>query len=165
MRFALATFVLVFSAIGVVLWASDKVTWQGERTIYTASCQAGAWENLRCAGRMAPAERYRFRADRARGEVVYRIVGAEAPAGRFTGCQVIDRDNWSCRPQPGALPTIAHEMAKGRPAGTVPGVDLPFHSVAKWKWMAMRAGAFWLKAADAGYSSSGPRPRGPATLP
>lgn len=69
------------SLVGVVvviiaIWASDKIGWEGERTVYTARCEGGNWLDGHCTGRLVPSDRYRFRASRSRQEVMYWIVGS-----------------------------------------------------------------------------------------
>ena len=43
---------VIVIALGVALWASDKITWEGERTIHTVRCEQGNWEGLACKGKM-----------------------------------------------------------------------------------------------------------------
>ena len=58
-------------AVGLAVWAADFVTLQGERTIYTAGCNGGTWVGNRCTGKLAAADRFRFRALKAHGEVFF----------------------------------------------------------------------------------------------
>ena len=80
----------------MALWASDKITYEGERTIYTVRCEQGNWEGLQCKGRMVAGDRYRFRASVSKQEVLYWVVGSSQPSGKFSRCTVKDRGNWSC---------------------------------------------------------------------
>ena len=132
--------VLLFALFALGVWASDRVTYQGERTVFTVACRDGTWDGLRCSGRMVAGDRYRFRASRSRQEVLYWIVGSSAPSGKFGDCRVENRGNWSCNVLTSSPPTIAHEMNDNRPANFVPGLDLPYPAVAKWKWALLDAG-------------------------
>jgi hypothetical protein len=49
--------VIVVAALGIALWGSDKITYEGERTIYTVRCEQGTWAGLQCMGRMIAADR------------------------------------------------------------------------------------------------------------
>jgi hypothetical protein len=141
-RFARAFLVLLLIAFVVaLLWGSDRITMQGERTIYTADCVDGTWSGKVCSGRLAPGKRYAFRASLARQEVIYWIRGSTAPSGRFPDCKVVDRDNWSCKGGGDGSPTtIAYEMARGHPTRAGSERMLPYHSVPKWKWWLMDVG-------------------------
>ena len=105
----------VFAGLAAFIWASDRITLEGERTIYTVACEQGVWDGLRCTGRIRPAERYRFRASRSRHEIVYWIAGSPKASGKYLDCDVTDRDRWNCKAGPGDLPTIAHELQDGKP--------------------------------------------------
>ena len=133
----------VFAALvffGLLIWLSDRVTMQGERTIYAVNCQDGSWQGSVCTGRLVIGERYAFRASPRRHEVIYWIRGSEAPSGIYNDCTVVDRDNWSCNVRVDQRPTIAYQMANGRPTPGVQGITLPFHDVPKWKWWLIRWG-------------------------
>ena len=54
--------IVVLAGLGFAAWASDFITMQGERTIYTVECRDGAWAGDRCAGSLTAGPRYRFRA-------------------------------------------------------------------------------------------------------
>ena len=128
------------SAFGLLIWASDHITMQGERTIYTVKCEGGKWEGTRCTGRLVPAQRYGFRASPARGEVIYWIRGSAEPSGKLSGCKVVDRDNWSCTMAADQMPVAAYEMKKGRPTRSDDPRVIPFREVPKWKWWLMDVG-------------------------
>ena len=85
-RSLLFLFVVVFVALGVFIWASDRITLEGERTIYTVGCEQGVWVGLRCTGRLA-ACRHRFRASRSRQEIATGL-GPENPSGKYSDCDV-----------------------------------------------------------------------------
>jgi hypothetical protein len=128
---------LLFAA---VIWLSDRITLQGERTIYTVDCAGGAWEGTRCNGRLVSGDRYAFRASPRRHEVIYWKRGSADPSGTYSDCTVVDRDNWSCNVRVDQKAAIAYEMKNGRPTGGGPGLTLPFHDVPKWKWWALQLG-------------------------
>jgi hypothetical protein len=131
---------LLIGFVGALLWGSDRITLQGERTIYTVQCSRGTWDGNTCSGKLIPDKRYAFRASKARHEVLYWVRGSDSPSGMYHDCTVVDRDNWKCDAAVGGTPTtIAYEMTKGKPAH-VDGGALPFHSVPKWKWWLMDAG-------------------------
>ena len=48
--------IAVVAMLSAIAWADDFITLQGERTVYTASCD-GQWQGKHCAGRLRPAER------------------------------------------------------------------------------------------------------------
>jgi hypothetical protein len=130
---------LIALVVVTVVWASDRITLQGERTIYTVECVQGAWVGDDCRGRLVPGPRYAFRASVRRHEVVYWIRDSDAPSGKYTDCVVVNRDNWSCNVQRDQPMPLTFEMRDGRPVGGGPGVTLPYHDVPKWQWWAMRA--------------------------
>jgi hypothetical protein len=121
-------------------WADDVITLQGERTVYTAGCQQGVWMGQRCTGQLVAAERYRFRALKARREVLFWTVGIDEPSGRFTDCQIQDGRNWRCNPTADAARTVTREMVRGRPAADASGLARPLHPVAKWRWWLLQWG-------------------------
>jgi len=130
----------VLMAVAIMIWASDKISYEGERTVYTVRCEQGAWEGGRCTGRLVAGDQYRFRASKSRQEVLYWIVGSSEPSGKYTGCKVADRGNWKCTEAVGQPPTIAHEMLNGRPRRDESGTMLPFHAVPKWQWWLLDVG-------------------------
>jgi hypothetical protein len=137
-----ASFIVLFVAsIAALLWGSDRITLQGERTIYTVQCDHGTWNGTACSGKLVPDKRYAFRASKSRREVLYWVRGSDAPSGRYNDCTVVDRDNWTCSAAVDGSPTtIAFEMAGGKPAKADGGRVLPYHSIPKWKWWLMDAG-------------------------
>jgi hypothetical protein len=161
MKSSLFVIVIVVS-LAAFIWASDRITLEGERTIYTVGCEQGVWDGLRCTGRITAGDRYRFRASRSRHEIVYWIAGSPKPSGKYNDCDVTDRDRWSCKAGPGDLPTIAHELQDGKPVQRAASPDLPFHAVHKWKWWAMDMGIHGFSKAD---FSSASEPRAPDSAP
>ena len=126
---------------GILVWASDRITLQGERTIFTVNCEHGQWVDGRCTGRVVPGERYAFRASVRRQEVIYWIRGAQSPSGKFSDCKVKDRDNWSCTVPTGPDSTVTQAMIGGQPTRGCANLPTPLHRVAKWRWWAMTLAA------------------------
>jgi hypothetical protein len=131
---------LVVAVLVIGAWASDKISYEGERTIYSVRCEQGVWEGWRCTGKLVAGDRYRFRASKSRQEVLYWIVGSSAPSGKYTDCKVVDRGNWTCAKAIGQIPTITHEMVNGYPTRVEGAATLPFHAVSKWQWWLLDVG-------------------------
>ncbi len=121
-------------------WASDFVTMQGERTIYTVECTGGAWQGDHCAGHVAAGKRYRYRALKAHGEVIFWTVGARERSGKFEACTIVDGRNWVCQPGPDAARSVTLQMDKGLPVPGPSAVTLPFRAVSKWRWLLLQRG-------------------------
>ena len=132
--------VAILTVFVALVWASDTVTLQGERTIYTAKCEQGAWTVDHCGGKLVAAERYRFRTLIARNEVLFWVVRSAEPSGKFADCVIQDGRNWRCKPNADAERSITLAMAKGVPV-IVPGaVTRPYHAVSKLTWTLLNAG-------------------------
>jgi hypothetical protein len=132
---------MAVAALAAFLWASDRITYEGERTVYTVRCEQGAWEGLTCHGTMVAGERYRFRASTSKREVLYWTVGSSDPSGKYSNCNVKDRGNWSCELIAGQPSTITRQMINGRPVRDADHVAVPFHAVPKWVWWVLHSGA------------------------
>jgi len=130
----------VLFAFGLLIWGSDRITLQGERTIYTVRCEPDVWDDKRCIGTLVAGDRYAFRSSALRNEVIYWIRGSTAASGKYSDCKVVDRDNWACRVPAGQAPSIAFEMKKGRPTRVNDGQVVPFRDVPKWKWWLLKLG-------------------------
>ena len=140
-RFAqVAAGLAVLGALAALIWASDHITLQGERTIYTVECADGKWEGDRCTGRLVAGPRYAFRASQSRHEVIYWVRGSKAPSGKFTDCTVRNRDNWSCNVEVDQLPALTYELVDGKPTRGTAGLTMTLQPVPKWKWYAIEAG-------------------------
>ena len=140
-RFSINVRVLAVAILAVIagfIWASDSITLQGERTVYTAECQRGAWQGQRCNGTLLAGARYRFRALPSRREVDLWVSGVSQPLAKFTDCEVVDGRNWTCRPGSDASRTIALEMVRGHPVQSANGLTMPLHAVPKWRWYLLR---------------------------
>lgn len=129
---------------GFFLWASDRITLQGERTIFTVDCKRGEWINGHCTGTLVPGARYAFRASVLRQEVLYWTRGTQSPFGKLSDCKVKDRDNWSCTVTAGPDSTMTEAMIRGQPTSGCAGLPTPLHRVSKWRWWALhfRAAVF-----------------------
>jgi hypothetical protein len=158
MKILWISFILGFGGLAFLLWGSDQITWQGERTIYTAACERGAWQGLHCSGQLAAGDLYRFRASRSRNEVLYWVAGSPAPSGKFAACKVKDRDNWTCNAQADQPPSIAHALSHGKPVPYGSGIAMPFHGVSKWKWWALKMGIPGITEADHANAAVPPPP-------
>jgi hypothetical protein len=134
--------VLLALGLAALVWSSDQITLQGERTIYAVACERGTWSGNRCDTALAPAERHAFRASRTRQEVLYWIRGSKQPIKRYADCEVENRDNWTCRVHADQRPPPLDGLINGRPASTPadPTTGVRLHAVPKWKWYAMRLG-------------------------
>jgi hypothetical protein len=130
----------VLALLGLLAWSEDFITLQGECTVYTVACQQGVWIGQRCTGKLAAAERYRFRALKTRGEVLFWTLGVPEPSGRFSDCVIRDGRNWSCKPSADASRTVTREIAHGRPVADSSGFTRPLHAVTKWRWWLLRRG-------------------------
>ena len=134
-------FVLLFFCLALLLgWASDVVTLEGERTVYTAMCDRGAWQGPQCKGNMAAGARYRFRALRAHGEVIFWTAGESAPSAKYTDCTINDGRNWTCKTNADSVRTITNAMVHGRPVPKTAVATLEFHQIPKWEWAASSIG-------------------------
>ena len=130
----------VIGTLAALLWASDKITLEGERTVYTVECRGGAWQGAHCSGQLLAGERFRFRALKPHKEVVYWTVGASAPSGKFDDCDIKDGRNWLCKPGSNAQRTITLQMSHGDPVPDTSGQMRAFHAVEKWRWHLLRIG-------------------------
>jgi hypothetical protein len=127
--------VLCFAA-----WASDFITMQGERTIYTVECQNGEWAADRCTGTLLAGHRYRYRALPPHSEVIFWTVGTNEPSGKFGDCTIKDGRNWICKANGDAPRSITLQMAEGTPVAGPATVTRPFRAVSKWRWLLLQRG-------------------------
>ncbi len=138
MKIFLAAFLFIAAFGATGLWLTDQVTWQDEVTVYTARCVDGTWDGGRCSGRLAPGDRYRYRALRRRSEVLFWVLGEDSPSRKMTGCEVVDGRNWTCRPTDDAAHSVTLAMKRGRATHDATGVARPFHGITKLKWYALK---------------------------
>ena len=132
--------ILLVAFVAVFIWASDKITPDGERTIYSVSCPEGSWQGLRCTGRLSAGDRYRVRALKAHAEVLFWTIGASGPSGRFSDCNISSGREWECKPNADAMRTITLRMSGGEPVPDLTGKVKTFHAVTKWRWYFLRLG-------------------------
>ena len=133
-------FASVVAALGFSIWLSDAITPKGQRTVFTAECEQGAWQGRQCRGKLAPGRRYVFQARKKNGEVDFWTIGAPESSGKYTDCLIRDGRDWSCKPNEDAVRTIAHELDKGLPVPDASLSTLAFHQIPKWKWLLLRSG-------------------------
>ena len=149
-RAAVATLVGIL-LLGIALaWITDSVTMQGERTIYTVDCVGGSWQGTRCTGRLAPADRYRYRALRLHREVLFWRPGASEASGRLLDCDIQDGRNWRCPNGPDAARSITTHLVRGRAVREPASPGLAFHAVPKWRWLLLQWGLPAGSSADDG---------------
>ncbi|HEX2540252.1 MAG TPA: hypothetical protein VHM00_04120 [Caldimonas sp.] len=135
-----ASVIAVLATLGFAAWASDFVTMQGERTIYTVECIDGVWQGDRCTGEVSAGQRYRYRALKPHREVIFWTVGTAEPSGKFDDCTIRDGRNWSCKVCPDARRSITLQMAQGVPVSDAAAGTRPFRAVPKWRWMLLKRG-------------------------
>jgi hypothetical protein len=143
MSWALRTFVIslaTIAAIAAYAWATDKVAWQGECTIYTVRCEQGEWQGSRCSGRLRAAERYRFRTLKPHREVLFWVVASAEPSGKLTDCTIEDRRHWACKGGADAARSITLHMVAGQPVPDAGTGARAVHTVEKWHWWLLRFG-------------------------
>lgn len=130
---------LLLSAVIIALvfaaWASDFITLQGERTVYSVRCERGDWQGDQCTGQVVAGPRYRYRALKRRSEVVFWAAGVNEPSGKLTGCDVQDGRNWRCPPGPDASRSVTLQMVDGTPLASVGGATRTARAVSKWRWL------------------------------
>jgi len=132
--------IAILAVLGFAAWASDFITMQGERTIYTVECRDGAWAGDRCAGTLVAGQRYRYRALPPHSEVIFWTAGTNEPSGKLDNCVIKDGRNWLCKPNADAARSITLQMAEGAPVAGPASVTRPFRSVSKWRWMLLHRG-------------------------
>ena len=135
-----AVLLAVIAILAAFVWSTDSITLQGERTIYTARCDRGAWVEGRCTGKLEAAERYRFRAIKAKSEVVFWVVGSAESTGRLVPCAIEDGRNWSCQASGDAYRSITLVMRRGLAMPNAKGDTRAFHAVSKAQWYLLRYG-------------------------
>jgi hypothetical protein len=140
MRRVWAFVILVLAALVFAAWASDFITMQGERTVYTVECHNGVWAADLCSGNLVAGHRYRYRALKPHNEVIFWTVGTKERSGKFDECAITDGRNWVCQPGSDAPRSITLEMSGGAAVPGPAGVTLPFRAVSKWRWLLLGRG-------------------------
>lgn len=126
--------------LGFAAWASDFVTLQGERTVYSVECRQGQWQGEDCTGSVVAGPRYRYRALKRRSEVVFWAAGVNEPSGKLIGCRVQDGRNWVCEPSADAARSVTLAMVDGSPVAGPSGVIRQARAVSKWRWLLLEQG-------------------------
>lgn len=122
-------------------WASDCITLQGERTVFTAECRDGVWQGRHCHGDLVAGERLRYRALKSHHEVVFWRVGSAEPSAKFDDCSIRDGRNWTCQPSADSAKSLTQEMRRGVPAASDAGAhNLAGHVISKWRWWLLHLG-------------------------
>lgn len=130
-----------FLILAAAIWSTDSVTLQNERTIYTADCIKGVWQSNKCSGEMLAGSRYRYRALKARSEVIFWIAGSNEPSRKLVNCKISDGRNWSC-------PILNNDAGNSVTLGMKHGVAVsnpewptrPLHPVSKMFWYMLNMG-------------------------
>ncbi len=130
------------------IWLSDKVTLQGERTIYTVQCGQGQWDGLRCTGRLVAGPRFRYRALKRRREVIFWVLGEATPSRKLTDCAIDDGRNWTCKPNDDAAYSITLAMHRGRAVHDESGVAPRFRATTKRRWWLLKLGIAQVRSAS-----------------
>lgn len=132
---------IIWTTVGFfcsIAWLSDFITFQGERTVYTAECHAGTWQVSQCTGQLVAGPLFRFRALKAHHEVLFWTAGSSEPSGKFTDCAIQDGRNWSCKSNADFARTITREMVHGSPVPDTSGVARPYHQISKVRWLLLK---------------------------
>jgi hypothetical protein len=122
------------------VWTTDKVTWQGERTIYTVNCLNGSWDGNRCSGKLTAGPRFRYRALKGRREVLFWVLGTQEPSTKLTGCTIQDGRNWTCPVSVDAPKSLTLEISGGEAIHNPSMRTRPFHSTTKVGWWLLQLG-------------------------
>lgn len=126
--------------VAAYAWAVDFVTFEGQRTVYTANCDGGVWAGKRCTGRLTAGDRIRYLALPPHGEVVFWTAGASEPAGKLTGCTVKSGRSWTCPPGSEAKRSVTLKMELGEPQVDPGGRTRSLHAISKLRWYLLSLG-------------------------
>ena len=140
--------VLTLALTYLLLWSTDKITWQGERTVYTVQCVRGSWDGNRCTGAMNADLRFRYRVLPPHKEVVFWVVGHSDPSGKLTNCMIVDGRNWKCPENADSARSITLEMSGGVPVHKLPDQPVQFHAVSKLTWTLLNFGLTFFQTAQ-----------------
>lgn len=116
--------------------------------MYTVDCLNGAWAGNRCSGELSAAARYRYRALKNRGEVLFWVLGSPEPSAKLTQCVIQDGRNWTCPAGPEAAKSITLALVKGQPVHNAAWPTRPFYSVSKLNWTLLKLGLKFSQSAD-----------------
>jgi len=130
----------VLCLLTAFIWASDRITLQGERTVYTVKCVDGKWDNNSCSGEISAGPRFRYRALKNRGEILFWVLGVSEPSSKLSGCEIEDGRNWRCPIGPEASKSITLGMSNGEPLKNPTWPTRDFYSVPKTSWVLLDLG-------------------------
>ena len=137
-RFKLRRYIVpILLVLSFGIWTTDRVTWQGERTVYTVACVNGAWSGNSCSGQIKAGPRIRYRALKNRSEVLFWELGSSNPSSKLTNCNIESGRDWDCPENPDAFKSLTLAMSKGVPVGSPAH---PFHAVVKASWLLIDGG-------------------------
>jgi hypothetical protein len=122
------------------IWTTDKVTLKGERTVFTVDCRNGTWNGNQCGGDIVQGPRFRYRALKARREVVFWVLGSQEPSEKLADCAIEDGRNWTCPATASASKSLTLAMSRGKPVHNPAWSTRPFHSVSKVTWLLVKFG-------------------------
>lgn len=122
------------------VWTTDRVTLKGERTIYTVDCRNGNWVGNRCSGQIVAGPRFRYRALKLRGEVLFWVLGVREPSAKLTGCTIQDGRHWTCPASADAPKSLTLALSNGEPVRNPAWPTRPFHTTSKVGWLLLRSG-------------------------
>lgn len=126
--------------LGFFIWTTDKITLQGERTIYTVECRNGTWDGDRCSGKLAAGPRFRYRALKAHGEVLFWVLGRQEPSAKLTGCAIQDGRNWTCPASADSAKSLTLTLSGGEAVQNLTWPTRPFHATSKVAWWLLNIG-------------------------
>ena len=122
------------------VWTTDRISLQGERTVYTVNCLGGTWAGDRCSGETVPGPRVRYRVLKTRSEVVFWVLDSNAPLSKLTKCEIQDGRNWTCPTSGDASKSLTLGMIAGGPMQNSAWPTLSFHAVSKVRWLMLYVG-------------------------
>jgi hypothetical protein len=137
-RFKLRRYILpILLVLGFGIWTTDRVTIQGERTVYTVNCVNGSWSGNSCSGEITAGARIRYRALKNRGEVLFWELGSSKPSSKLIYCSIQSGRDWQCPQTPESSKSLTLTMSKGVP---VQNPSQPFHAVVMASWILIDLG-------------------------
>ena len=130
----------VLVSLCLTAWFNDFVTLHGGKTVYTVDCANGSWQGSQCNGALVAGKRYRFKARKAPGEVLFWVAGSSEPSGKMIQCKIENAKEWTCPLNAGSQGAIIRAMKFGQPVWDHPASAPTQHVVSKWKWLLLQAG-------------------------
>lgn len=125
---------VVIALLCAIAWLTDFFTLQGEETVYTAKCEGGSWRGRTCSGKLVSGDLFRFRALKARKEVLFWKVGETGAAAKLANCEVQSGRNWHCNSLASPANTITFEMVHGKPTCQPHSKVVEAHPISKARW-------------------------------